>query len=499
MTRPRRWAAGLAFLTAAFPVVVALVAWRRLLGGYFWIDDFQILYEIANGGLADFLFQPMYGHVNTARNAFLAAQYAIYGPNAVGFFATIVALHGLNVWLLWRLGRRLGGTPVIAAAVATVWAMSPLHDGTLAWCAAHGQVILTAITLLLLARVRTLEDAARDLRWPEALVWAAALFVAATSYGVGAGIAAAFPLVAICLAPARLPRVSRAILLAVPVLLVASFAVLNTLYPHVKGPLSTGMNAPLAETLQHPGALAGLTALLATVGLGGVALGPFYARSQFDNGTVVVGAAALAALLAAGYWRGDSRARRWLLGLGVLVVASYGVVGLGRAVGFRNGLAFGALTERYHYPGQALIAAAVIAALASLHARAPRGTTGAALLWAGLALVELARHPIPMSLHEGDHELTEAAVAEIRAAVAAAPPGTTVRIPNRRFVPVEFLALLQEKWRFPGLAGVFVIFFPGDEVDGRQVVFESTEEARRAAAARGGRVAELVVPPADGG
>src|SRR5262245_57059632 len=213
MTRPRPWATVLVFLTATLPVVVALVAWRPLPAGYFWLDDFQTLYEIANGGLAGFLLQPMYGHVLVTRNAFLATEYAMFGPRAGGFFATALALHGLNTWLIWRLGRRLGGTPPIAGAVAMVWALSPLHDGSLAWCAVHGQVIVTAIMLMLLCRVRSLDDSGRPLRWPETLLWVGGLFVAATSHGVGAGIAVVFPFVAIFLAPARVPPASRVILL----------------------------------------------------------------------------------------------------------------------------------------------------------------------------------------------------------------------------------------------------------------------------------------------
>ena len=499
MTRPRPWPGVLSLLAAAFPVLVAAIVWRALLRGYYWNDDFQILYEIANGGLAFFLLQPMFGHVNTARNALLAAEYAVYGPNPAAFFATALAVHCLNALLVWRLGRRLGGTPLISASVATVWALSPLHDGTLAWCAAHGQAILTTITLLLLARVRTLDDSGRPLRWWEALLWVGGLFVAATSYGVGAGVAAMFPLVAIFLAPARMARASRAILLAMPVLLVVVFAALNTLFPDVQGPMTNQVITPLTETLRYPSAIADLTGLLATVGLAGVALGPFYARTLFDSGAIAVAATAMAVVLAVGFWRSDARARRWLLGLAVLVLAAYGVVGLGRAVWLRNALASGALTDRYHYPAQALIAVAVIAASGPLHELAPSGTTAGAVVWAALALVGLVRNPPHVSLHEGDRAFTDAAVAEIRSAIAAAAPGATVRIPNRRFPPLEFLALFQDEWRFPGLAGVFVIFFPSDEVDGRHVVFEATEAARRAAAARGGRIAGLLVPPSGGG
>ena len=66
-------------------------------------------------------------------------------------------------------GEASAGRPSSSASVATVWALSPLHDGALAWCAVHGEVILTTITLLLLARLRYLDDSARPLQWSEAL------------------------------------------------------------------------------------------------------------------------------------------------------------------------------------------------------------------------------------------------------------------------------------------------------------------------------------------
>jgi hypothetical protein len=70
-----------------------------------------------------------------------------------------------------------------------------------------------------------------------------------------------------------------------------------------------------------------------------------------------------------------------------------------------------------------------------------------------------------------------------------------VRLPNRAFSANPVLALNTQA--FPGVAGLYVIFFP-DEVDGRRVVFVGerahVEEARR----EGGRIASILVPPREG-
>jgi hypothetical protein len=70
--------------------------------------------------------------------------------------------------------------------------------------------------------------------------------------------------------------------------------------------------------------------------------------------------------------------------------------------------------------------------------------------------------------------MTAGVLAEVRAAVAAAPPGATVEIPNREFGAVGVINVGYRD-RFPGTAAVFAIFHPDDVVDGRRVVFTSSD------------------------
>ena len=93
--------------------------------------------------------------------------------------------------------------------------------------------------------------------------------------------------------------------------------------------------------------------------------------------------------------------------------------------------------------------------------------------------------------HDDVRVATREAIARIDADVAAGraahPDAPSVTIENRPFGP----ALFPE---FVGTAGLFVIWYPTDVLQDRQVVFAATPRAWQAAQARGGRLAALVRP-----
>jgi hypothetical protein len=86
--------------------------------------------------------------------------------------------------------------------------------------------------------------------------------------------------------------------------------------------------------------------------------------------------------------------------------------------------------------------------------------------------------------------MTEEAIGSMRAAIAAEPAGATVRIPNR-----VFDALPLPGSSYPGWAATFTIFFPGNTVAGRRVVFLEPRAAVRGAWADGRRTSTLLVAP----
>ena len=84
-----------------------------------------------------------------------------FGPNPPAFFAFSIALHGLNVYLLWHVARRLGG-PVTASCAALAWLLFPTHFEAVAYPAALFHPLSTLLILLsVLAFDRALEIGSR--------------------------------------------------------------------------------------------------------------------------------------------------------------------------------------------------------------------------------------------------------------------------------------------------------------------------------------------------
>src|SRR5262249_40064589 len=87
---------------------------------------------------------------------------------------------------------------------------------------------------------------------------------------------------------------------------------------------------------------------------------------------------------------------------------------------------------------------------------------------------------------------TANALRDMRAAIAAAPPGADVYLENRPFKSIGQMLLLSPEM-FPGWAGLFTICFPANVVDGHRVFFIERNERVLAAAAGGRRTAALLV------
>ena len=105
----------------------------------------------------------------------------------------ILAVHLLNVALLYGVMRRCGVSAGWAGIVAAIWGMSPQHRGTIGWISVFGQTLATAFLLTLMwdaARVRS--RGAHPTRRQCAL-WLGLLCGCALSFGVGLAVAATAP------------------------------------------------------------------------------------------------------------------------------------------------------------------------------------------------------------------------------------------------------------------------------------------------------------------
>ena len=132
--------------------------------------------------------------------------------------------------------------------------------------------------------------------------------------------------------------------------------------------------------------------------------------------------------------------------------------------------------------------------LARAGAWRPARRVGPVLLW-GWVVATLGLRAVSADFIDRHAEAradTQGVIDSIRAAVAAAPPGATVRIPYHKFLATGPM-IARDSVAFPGWAAIFTIAFPANTVDGRQVRFLATPEVV-AATADGRRTAGLMVP-----
>lgn len=484
----------------ALALAGAAVVFGPITGISFHDDDLFLLFQFTNDPLPLALTRPFLGHANLTRNAVLAATLAAFGPTPEAFQGTVLLGHLVAVALLFGVIRRATGDALVACLGALLWGTCPTNIGTLGWYAAFGHTLCTIFTLLALRIVLVARDAPDGLT-PRRLAGCALLLAAgATSFGAGLGLALAFPAVVWLLAPpAGSSRPAWAATAAIPAAALAVYFGQRVVFVALGGTESE--TSILAGGLRvDPAYAVDLLAQLMGFGTASLIAGPFAAARvawPTPGLALVVAGAALLALLAA--WLGPARERRILLAAAVLVLAAYGSVVIGRGglvVMFEELRTRAGTAPRYHYAAQAWIALGLATSLAMLLRRLP--AERARMLVTTAIVVVLVTHLVRPRAFDR-HTLVRRAIAQtlddVRTAAAAAPAGSVVRIPNRRFPAAPFLAGRPEV--FPGIAGVFLIFHPKDDVDGRRIVFEAARGHVADARTRGGRIASLLVPPPD--
>ena len=498
-----------ATLWMAVPVLSGLLAHWRVLASDFRRDDFLHFYDIANDGVASFLFSPYGGHFYLLRNLVFAGAYELFGLAAAPYFLLALAVHALNAALLFVVLRREAGSNAVAAALASVWSASPAHTQTLEWFSAIGHPLAATTLLLALCAIGPAGDDDRAsggnrvpsgadrqaslARWTAALVL---LFAGSTCFGVGVGIAMVFPAFAWLWTPptgrGRAAALSAVLLVAVPALYLAS-PMLSAAFDtadrigDVAPPFSSiallSIAALFAQLLLYgAGALAFLSSLLLA----------FDQALRLPLSLLALGGLVAAALAV----RGAARRRvvAWLL----LALGGYAVIALGRAWLYfdaQRDFWAAAAEPRYHYTGQLALcgaAAALFGGLAAERRLTPR--LRAALLFAAAALCALnvrtgLRHEL---LPTGRDELARVQ-RRIAAAVLAQPPGAVVCLPNEPFENVDFWVIGLRGERFPGTAAVYVLW-NDPELRRRRVLFvEPDPRVLDYVRRRRGRVREVLV------
>jgi len=481
------------------PVACAAIAYFPITGNYFHADDFLDLYQLRNDDAAHY-FLRMYGsHLLIARHGVTALFDALFGANPLGYFVVVLLTHLVNVAMVYLVALRLSGSWRLACVAAAMWGVAAVNEGALGWYAVYGQVVAATCTLLVLAGLAGAEQDARS-SWGLPVRWALLMVLAGMMFGAGIAAALVMPIVA-WLMLSRPPLRWRAIaaFVGAAALLMATYATLRKLELPLFGELRIETSFALAGLFNFGWHLPLLGTLLG-FGLAQWPLGPLSAPLQISALVNVVPMVGGSLLVAAGFLCASPRSRRHLLACLLLVLAIYGLIAVARSpfIALPMGLIGLARSSRFHYAPGALLSLLLTLSLGAVAARIKLSARTANLLFAAWAM------GLATLLYAVDHQInhfdidrseTAAVLAEIRRSIAAAPPGGTVFIPNKPFGSVGMFNFGYRD-RFPGSAAIFAIFYPDNVVDGRLVVFTSTDPLTLRGA-RGRRGATLLSRPPD--
>lgn len=483
-------------------VPLALSAWvyYPILRINFFADDFVHLASIESDGIPQFLLAPFGGHNYLVRNLFFLGSWKLFGLHMPYYFATVLLTHLLNVGLLFGTLRTLTRSATLACFGAALWGTSPLCVGTLAWYSVYGHVLVGTILLLVLGQLAGLAADGRPLTTRRGWLWYGLLLAGTMCFGVGIGVAVAFPIVLfLVLRDAwSFPRL-RASWLLFPFVTLAVYFAFRHLYP---------LLAPLTaqESFQEYVALHGLVyvppmlAHLLAFSLAGTTLGFLLPPYPSTAGWIAV--VAFLAGLAILFWRGDGTTRRTAIAMMALSVSIYFLIAVGRSSAyamFSISPANAARVARYHYVGSIPVTILLCLILKQLGRLPGLGAVPASLAFAGgigVIVFGAVHHTVSMQEYPATPRYLQQTIDRIAADVRAKPPGSTVYLENER-APGYILGPAIPSFLFPGRAGVYVLFNPTDQFEGRTVRFieRDPEVAQYYAQRPDTRLARLLVAP----
>ena len=156
-----RWKSREYLMLAAVLIVTAIVC-SGALGNDFPIDDKELIvknYELHDWSFLlkaltreEFWFTDA-GYLPHARNyrplllIWFWLDYHLFGLHAPFWHASILAVHLLAVWLVFKIARRLADDSNSALLAALLFGIIPVHAQAVAWMAGSGLVIGTTLEL----------------------------------------------------------------------------------------------------------------------------------------------------------------------------------------------------------------------------------------------------------------------------------------------------------------------------------------------------------------
>lgn len=470
------------------PLALTLVVYWPTLGCYFAGDDWFHLQDLVNDPLPKFLLKPYAGHVYIVRNAIFALTHHVFAMQPEPYFVSVLLTHLLNVALLFAfIGRRCGAR--IACVGATLWGTSPLHDQTIGWYSVYGQALVGLLMLLVLNDVARVDGSRAPVRLGRALAWGLILLTACTCFGVGLGIAAAFPIAAWTILGSRLSRGARAVLMAMPAAVVALYAGVMLLYATLYDRSGTVQNLGVVSMLRDWRSVLATLAQLPPAGVSELVTMVFTPRARYPEPALLAIGATWAVAYVLALLTVPRDVARWLRALGILALGGYTVVALGRGPIFAllSGTGVAAAEPRYHYVGSLLLVAILCLMLVPVAARVSSARLGTALALGAVAVIGVGWWRSGWIIDQHTKERTGAmlTVKALQRVRQTTLPNRVVYVKNRRIGPPWFRSL------FVGTAATYAIFFPDDRP---YLYFVEPDPVTRSSVPAGSRIARSLVP-----
>lgn len=484
---------------------MSAVVYRPVGRTYFFADDFVCMFRILNQGFVRFVVEPFGGHLLFVRNTVYWLSHQLFGFNARPYYLTALVTHLVNVWLFFRVTRRLTGSAVLACLGAAMWGTSPLCLGTLGWYSVYGQALVGTILLFLLDRVTARAEDAAPISARAALGWYLLVLAAVSCFGTGIGVALVFPVMLFLLHPAAFRQ--RGVRLA----FLSLFVVVPGIYFGFWRVYALYFPISMSEAIQREAALSrywpivDMTRHLAAFAVTGVLQGFFFDPQAYPGQASHVATTLYVLTLVAVLVRADGVTRRRLLALVALCGGVYVLVAMGRSnvyLLFNLEPAESARQARYHYIGIIPVAMALAVMLGELARWSRfRSVVHAVALAAWMVVMgrEFARHGLFIDRRQAIRTWVSISQFLLAEQIEKQAPGDTVSFENSE-PPGYVLGPMLHHPEFPGLAGVFVLTYPTNVVQGRRIEFIEHNRAVLAASkdpASNQRLAGLLVAPKD--
>lgn len=183
---------------ALIGTALGVLAFLRTLGFDFVYDDVVVIEN--NPWIAAWRYVPRYfterlwafagaqGNWRYYRPMFLLWARIndwLFGLRAIGWHAAAVALHGVVIWLMYAVGKKILRDDWGAAIGAVLFAVMPVHIETVAWVSGYSDTLLAVFLLAsILCFAKALEGGTRRTWWMTAAVALGALTLLTKETGI---------------------------------------------------------------------------------------------------------------------------------------------------------------------------------------------------------------------------------------------------------------------------------------------------------------------------